>query len=112
MSETSPVTVTPEAAGRLLVLLKDSDEKYIRAYVQGGGCSGFQYGLISAKEATSADTICESNGITVLIDPISLRYLSGAVIDWKENLVGGGFFFNNPHAKGTCGCGSSFEPNE
>jgi len=80
----------------------------LRIYVQGGGCSGFQYGMV-LDEAAEDDQIFETDGIKVIIDPNSLRYLEGAEVDYKEDLMGGGFAIKNPNASSTCGCGHSFQ---
>ena len=106
------ITITDKAAEKLKQTLADEKKDYLRAFVQGGGCSGFSYGLMPEKEPGLDDTIEESNGIKIVIDPISTRYLSGSTIDYADNLVGGGFTFQNPNAKGTCGCGSSFQPKD
>jgi iron-sulfur cluster assembly accessory protein len=79
----------------------------LRVYVQGGGCSGFSYGMV-LDEVTEGDQIYETNGIKVIVDPMSLRYLEGAEVDYKEDLMGGGFAIKNPNASSTCGCGHSF----
>ena len=110
MASEISITITPKAAEKLKETLTDEKKDYLRAFVQGGGCSGFQYGLMTEKEPGQGDTVTESNGIKIVIDPISVKYLGGSVIDYTDNLVGGGFTFQNPNAKGTCGCGSSFEP--
>ncbi len=104
------ITITDKAAEKLKQILAEEKSDYLRAFVQGGGCSGFSYGLMIEKEPGPNDTVAESNGIKIVIDPISARYLAGSVIDYTDNLVGGGFTFQNPNAKNTCGCGSSFEP--
>ena len=82
----------------------------LRVFVQGGGCSGFQYGLMIEDGAGDAevDKIFRSNGVTIFVDPISIRYLTGAEVDFVDNLSGGGFMIKNPTAKTTCGCGQSF----
>ena len=82
----------------------------LRVFVQGGGCSGFQYGLMIEEGAVDpdADRVFESNGVKLFVDPISIRYLTGAEVDFVDNLTGGGFTIKNPNAKSTCGCGSSF----
>jgi iron-sulfur cluster insertion protein len=79
-------------------------------FVQGGGCSGFQYGLMidEGEGDESTDSVIESNGVKLLVDPISARYLRGAEVDFVDNITGGGFTIKNPNAKSTCGCGSSF----
>lgn len=80
----------------------------LRIYVQGGGCSGFSYGMV-LDEPGEEDQILEVEGVKVIVDPMSLRYLEGAEVDYKEDLMGGGFAIKNPNAKSTCGCGSSFQ---
>ena len=82
----------------------------LRVFVQGGGCSGFQYGLMieEGEPTVDVDRIVESNGVRLFVDPISVRYLKGAEVDFVDNLSGGGFTIKNPNAKSTCGCGSSF----
>ena len=107
-----PVTVTEAAAGKIGALLADEQRKEagLRVFVQGGGCSGFQYGLMieDGPGDGDADKIFSSNGVKLFVDPISIRYLNGAEVDFIDNLSGGGFTINNPNAKSTCGCGSSF----
>jgi iron-sulfur cluster assembly accessory protein len=107
------ITVTETAATKItdLMLEEKKDEAGLRVFVQGGGCSGFQYGLMIEEGAgdPAADQVFESNGVRLYGDPISLRYLSGAQVDFVDNLTGGGFTIKNPNAKSTCGCGSSFD---
>ena len=79
----------------------------LRIYVQGGGCSGFSYGMV-LDEAAEGDQVFEKEGVKVIVDPMSLRYLEGAEVDYKEDLMGGGFAIKNPNATSTCGCGHSF----
>jgi len=110
MTSETPITVTPKAAEKLKEFLKNEKKSHLRAFVQGGGCSGFSYGLKTEDGPESGDIVIESNGVKIVIDPISASYLNGSTIDYGDNLVGGGFTFQNPNAKGTCGCGSSFEP--
>jgi len=80
----------------------------LRVYVQGGGCSGFQYGFTFDEEAGDDDTRMEKGGVILLIDPMSLQYLAGAEIDYQQNVEGEQFVIKNPNATSTCGCGSSF----
>ena len=88
----------------------DGLEAGLRVGVRGGGCSGFQYGLMIDEGEGDADSdqVFEVNGVKLLVDPISLRYLKGAEVDFVDNHMGGGFTIKNPNAKSTCGCGSSF----
>lgn len=106
------ITVTPLAAEKINELLSEEEKAGagLRVFVQGGGCSGFQYGLMIEEDGASPDSdkVIESNGVTLFVDPISVRYLKGAEVDFVDNLAGGGFTIRNPNAKTTCGCGSSF----
>ncbi len=107
------ITVTEIAATKITDLMAEENkvEAGLRVFVQGGGCSGFQYGLMIEEGSgdPAADQVFESNGVRLYVDPISLRYLSGAQVDFVDNLTGGGFTIKNPNAKSTCGCGSSFD---
>jgi len=80
----------------------------LRVYVQGGGCSGFQYGFTFDEEVQEGDTEIANGGVTLLVDPMSVQYLMGAEIDYREDLSGAQFIIRNPNATTTCGCGSSF----
>jgi iron-sulfur cluster insertion protein len=80
----------------------------LRVYIQGGGCSGFQYGFTFDEETQEGDTSIENCGVTLLVDPMSVQYLTGAEIDYREDLSGAQFVIRNPNASTTCGCGSSF----
>jgi iron-sulfur cluster insertion protein len=80
----------------------------LRVFVSGGGCSGFQYGFTFDEAVEEGDTQVQNAGVTLLIDPMSIQYLSGAEIDYKEDLEGSQFVIRNPNATTTCGCGSSF----
>ena len=106
------ISVTPTAAEKITELLTEENklDAGLRVFVQGGGCSGFQYGLMieEGEAKTEADQTIESNGVRLFVDPISVRYLKGAEVDFVDNLSGGGFTIKNPNAKSTCGCGSSF----
>lgn len=86
---------------------KDATGKHLRISVQGGGCSGFQYGF-TFDDQHNDDQFIETGGIRVMLDPVSLPYLQGATVDWMEDLRGSGFVVQNPNATGSCGCGSSF----
>ena len=108
----TPICVTEAAAGKISQLLTEENKRTagLRVFVQGGGCSGFQYGLMIEESAgdSDSDQIFQSNGVKLFVDPISIRYLSGAEVDFVDNLMGGGFTIKNPNAKTTCGCGQSF----
>ncbi len=109
---TPAINVTPAAASKISELLAEENKQSagLRVFVQGGGCSGFQYGLMieEGESVSDADQVFESNGVKLYVDPISVRYLKGAEVDFIDNLTGGGFTIKNPNAKSTCGCGSSF----
>ena len=106
------INVTPAVAEKITELLTEENKNGagLRVFVQGGGCSGFQYGLMidEGEGDAESDSVIESNGVKLLVDPISARYLSGAEVDFVDNITGGGFTIKNPNAKSTCGCGSSF----
>ena len=101
---------TDAAAGKVGELIKGEDNPHLklRVFVQGGGCSGFQYGFTFDEEEQDGDTCIENQGVKLLVDPMSFQYLMGAEIDYKEDLEGAQFIIRNPNAKTTCGCGSSF----
>ncbi len=91
-----------------LLATKDNPDLMLRVYIQGGGCSGFQYGFQFDEAEQEDDISVERSGVKVLIDMLSLQYLGGAEIDFKDDLMGSRFLVNNPNASTTCGCGSSF----
>ncbi len=108
--EEPPVLLTPKA----IEMVKEAMEAEklvghgLRVYVQGGGCAGFQYGLDFDNATRPGDFEMSFDGLTVFVDPISAMHLEGTVIDYVMGISGAGFKFNNPTAKTTCGCGSSF----
>jgi iron-sulfur cluster insertion protein len=116
--ETSPAAVqTPgpllfsdAAAAKVKQLIDEEGNAALklRVFVQGGGCSGFQYGFTFDEVVNEDDTTMERNGVTLLIDSMSYQYLVGAEIDYKEDIEGAQFVIKNPNATTTCGCGSSF----
>ena len=85
----------------------ENADKFLRIYVEGGGCSGMQYGMVF-DEKRDDDLVAMLHGVTVLVDPVSSDYLRGAVVDYVDALNGGGFKITNPYAKSNCGCGKSF----
>jgi iron-sulfur cluster insertion protein len=104
------LTMTEKAAEKVRFYADEMAEakgKDLRIFVQGGGCSGFQYGF-TFDERQEGDTIVESGGIRVLVDPMSAQYLTGATVDFVEDLRGAGFVVENPNAVRSCGCGHSF----
>jgi iron-sulfur cluster insertion protein len=104
------ITVTEAAASKIKDLLAEENkaDSGLRVFVQGGGCSGFQYGLMIEESGGVGDQTYESNGIKLYVDPVSLSYLKGAEVDFVDTITGGGFTIKNPNATSTCGCGSSF----
>jgi iron-sulfur cluster insertion protein len=104
------INVTESAASKIKDLLAEEDkaDSGLRVFVQGGGCSGFQYGLMIEENGGVGDQTFESNGIKLYVDPVSLSYLKGAEVDFVDTITGGGFTIKNPNATSTCGCGSSF----
>lgn len=105
-----PLVFTDNAAGKVKQLIDEegNHELKLRVFVTGGGCSGFQYGFTFEEAINEDDTSMQKNGVTLLIDPMSLQYLAGAEIDYQENAEGAQFVIKNPNATSTCGCGSSF----
>ncbi|HEX7485735.1 MAG TPA: iron-sulfur cluster insertion protein ErpA [Vicinamibacterales bacterium] len=106
----SAINVSSIAASKIMELLAEESKQDsgLRVFVQGGGCSGFQYGLMIEESPGATDRIFESNGVKLYVDPISVRYLKGAEVDFVDNVAGGGFTIRNPNAVSTCGCGQSF----
>ncbi|MCU4137008.1 iron-sulfur cluster insertion protein ErpA [Buchnera aphidicola (Sitobion avenae)] len=104
------LTFTEKAIKKIkeLVAIKDNNNLKLRIYINGGGCSGFQYQFIFDTLINEDDIIIVQSDISLIIDPISLQYLYGGKIDYLENLEGSKFIVSNPNAKNTCGCGSSF----
>jgi iron-sulfur cluster assembly accessory protein len=109
MNLTLPPRVTDRAFHRLAeILAATGEEKALRVAVEGGGCSGFQYDIKLDDVAAADDLVIEKDGRRVLVDAISLPYLSNAVIDFSEELIGARFVIDNPNATSSCGCGTSF----
>ena len=106
----APFVFTDAAAAKVnqLIVEEGNPELKLRVFVQGGGCSGFQYGFTFDEETNDDDTVMQKNGVTLLIDAMSYQYLVGAEIDYKEDIEGAQFVIKNPNATTTCGCGSSF----
>ena len=106
----SIINVTEAAAGKIRELLVEEGkaESGLRVFVQGGGCSGFQNGLMIEESGGVGDQLFESNGVRLFVDPVSISYLKGAEVDFVDTITGGGFTIKNPNATSTCGCGSSF----
>lgn len=110
MSDASPLNFTDSAANKVkaLILEEGNDALKLRVFVTGGGCSGFQYGFTFDEVQNDDDFTMDKNGVTLLIDSMSMQYMSGAEIDYTEGLEGAQFVIRNPNAVSTCGCGSSF----
>ncbi len=108
-SNDNVLRVTESAAKEVQSLLgAEGEGKQLRIFVEGGGCSGMKYGLVF-DEVRSDDLVLQEHGVSVLIDPFSVNYLKGSVIDFSDSLTGGGFKISNPNARQSCGCGKSFE---
>lgn len=105
-----PLVFTTAAATKVATLIEEegNDNLMLRVYIQGGGCSGFQYGFTFDEAIQDGDTEVETDGVKLLVDPMSMQYLEGAEIDYTEGLQGAQFVIRNPNASTTCGCGSSF----
>lgn len=105
-----PLVFTDSAAAKVADLIAEegNPELKLRVFVQGGGCSGFQYGFTFDDAVNEDDTAFDKNGVTLLVDSMSFQYLVGAEIDYKEDINGSQFVIKNPNATTTCGCGSSF----
>lgn len=104
------LVITQSAAAKVSELIREegNDDLMLRVFVQGGGCSGFQYGFSFDEQVQDGDVVLEQGGVKFLVDPMSFQYLTGAEIDYTESLQGAQFVIRNPNASTTCGCGSSF----
>ena len=105
-----PLQFTDAAANKVKSLVADEDNPNLnlRVYITGGGCSGFQYGFTFDDKINDGDMTIENQGVALVVDAMSLQYLVGGSVDYTEGLEGSRFIVNNPNAKTTCGCGSSF----
>jgi iron-sulfur cluster insertion protein len=105
-----PLEFTENAARKVKSLIEEENNPNLklRVFITGGGCSGFQYGFTFDETVNEGDTRVEKDGVTLLVDPMSIQYLTGAEIDYTEGLEGAQFVIRNPNASTTCGCGSSF----
>ena len=106
----APIVFTDAAATKVSELIKEEDnpDLMLRVFISGGGCSGFQYGFTFDETIEAGDSQVENQGVKLLVDPMSVQYLMGAEIDYKEDLQGAQFIIRNPNAQTTCGCGQSF----
>ena len=105
-----PIVFTDAAATKVSELIQEEDnpDLMLRVFISGGGCSGFQYGFTFDETIEAGDSQVENQGVKLLVDPMSVQYLMGAEIDYKEDLQGAQFIIRNPNAQTTCGCGQSF----
>lgn len=110
-TELHTIEISTKAADAVKDLLKkrELDGYALRVFVQGGGCSGFQYGMALEQNIREEDTVIEDHGVKVVIDEISIGYMRGASIDYVDDIMGSGFKIDNPNAISSCGCGNSFE---
>ena len=108
--DSAPLMFTDAAARKVRALLDEepNPNQMLRVFVTGGGCSGFQYGFTFDEKVEEGDTQVSNSGVTLLVDPMSVQYLQGAEIDYKEGVEGAQFVIRNPNASTTCGCGNSF----
>ncbi len=111
---TNTIEITSNAAATVKNLLtsKNVPDYGLRVFVSGGGCSGLQYGMALEAEARPYDHVVSKDDIKIFIDPTSMMYLNGAVIDYEDSLMGGGFKIENPNAAASCGCGTSFKAKD
>jgi len=107
---TELVELTPLAAEKLTAIMQEKDltSHGLRVFIAGGGCSGFQYGMAFENQMEEGDFVFESRGVRLYVDQASAMYLEGAVVDYVDSLMGGGFRIENPNAVSTCSCGQSF----
>ena len=106
----SALGFTSNAASKVKALMTEEgrDDLKLRVYITGGGCSGFQYGFSFDEKVNDGDIIVETEGVSLVVDPMSIQYLEGGTVDYIDNLEGARFVIDNPNATTTCGCGSSF----
>lgn len=110
--ESSEIEVSPDAAEQALALMEDSDLDPdvggLRLFVQQGGCAGLSYGMRFDEEPEDDDTVYEHHELRIIVDPASMRYIEGSVLDYERGLQGAGFNVENPNVVSECGCGESF----
>ena len=104
------LTLTDSSVDKIKDLLAEENNPSLklRVFVQGGGCSGMQYGFTFDEEQNEDDFTIEKNGVMLLVDSMSMQYLNNAVVDYKDDIMGSSFTIKNPNAETSCGCGSSF----
>jgi len=110
VAKASPIIFTQAASSKAKELISEEENPKLklRAFVTGGGCSGFQYGFAFEEEQNDDDMVIEKDGVCLLVDALSFQYLVGSKVDYREDLEGSRFVVENPNATTTCGCGSSF----
>jgi iron-sulfur cluster assembly accessory protein len=108
MNQAGDITMTERAARRIGEILKSEPGAMLRLSVLGGGCSGFQYKFDVERDRADDDVTIARDGVTMLVDSVSLQYLAGSEVDFVDDLIGASFKVNNPKAKASCGCGTSF----
>ena len=113
-TEQATITLTEKAATEIKGLFEQQgiENAALRVFVSGGGCSGLQYGMAIAEEVEEGDLEFEQHGVRILVDPLSVNYMTGSSIDYVEDMMGGGFKIDNPNATRSCGCGSSFSTED
>jgi iron-sulfur cluster insertion protein len=107
------LTVTENAISKIVEVIQEegNPELKLRMYVQGGGCSGMSYGFTLDEVQNEDDCVIPAGSASILVDSMSMQYISGAQVDFKDDLSGSQFTITNPNAQTTCGCGSSFQPS-
>ncbi|MGI0019805.1 MAG: iron-sulfur cluster insertion protein ErpA [Nitrososphaera sp.] len=110
VQQAQPITITAKAAEKVAEFMKQEGNRalFLRVYVTGGGCSGLSYGMGFEEKADEDDAVLDQNGVKLLVDSYSQRYLKGANVDYVESLMGSGFKINNPNVTKSCSCGHSF----
>ena len=110
MSDATAMTFTDSAARKVKSLIDEEGNQNLklRVYITGGGCSGFSYGFTFDERVNEDDTVVDNGDVTLLVDAMSIQYLSGSEVDYEQGLMGSRFVVQNPNATSTCGCGSSF----
>ena len=108
-TETIQITEGAQSIVKDLLVQKNVPGYGLRIFVSGGGCSGMQYGMALDAEPGESDFVIRSEGVQIFVDPVSMMYLSGSVVDYEDSIMGGGFRIDNPNAVSACGCGNSFK---
>ena len=113
-TQVETITLTPAAADavRDLMAKRELDGYGLRVYIQGGGCSGYQYGMALDDNFRDEDLVTDCHGVKVVVDEVSMNYMRGATVDFVDDLMGSGFKVENPNAVSSCGCGSSFRTQD